>query len=839
MNEMDMEYLDDASPTWERVEFLLDAVLEVSPQERSAWLEEAAGDDPCLLEEVRELLAAAEATGGPLEHPCLPLQGWRSDLAGRLAGSWRLGRLLGEGGMGCVYLADRADGAFEMQAAVKLIPLAAHSPRLRRRFQRERHVLARLEHPRIARLLDAGITDDGIPFLVMEYVDGESIDRWCESRRTPPDHLARLLLQVCDAVSYAHGRLVLHRDIKPTNVFVTSEGRVKLLDFSIAALLEDSPLDEGGITRSGAFPCTPAYASPEQLRGETVTVASDVFGIGALAYHLLAGRPPRSGASGAPVTSLLADLDHELPPPSRVRASRRLAGDLDAIVLKAVHPDPSRRYGSVAELAEDLRRHLENLPIRARRTSGLQRAIRAIRRHPARAVATAAVTIAAVTLMGTLAWRSHTAEVSRRQAEQAAVFLQEVLTAAGPDAVHGVDVRVADLLDRAVAAADHSLEDQPGVHATVLEALTPGLGRMSLWGRAVRVQEQALALRRADPATRPDQLLESILKTALVHRDTPGLPMAERALELLREAEVVAHQMDGGRGTTTARVLYLQSSVFVRLPNPTPGRLDLARSLIEQAQRLAEQGDDGELLVDVLRTRVGLARTPREAEAMMRRTLDQAVELYGEEDLHSLTHRNDLALVLESAGHAGEAERLLRQVLESYRRLYGTDHPETVAVLNNLAGVLRDGGRFEAAEALYREVLDLRLRSLPEDSVQIGYTLFGLGRAVLGHGLAADAEGYLARSVAILDRHDLAALAHIARQWQAECLLQMGRGDEALTLLRQSAPGLVQTLGAQDPRTRAVVQRLEELEGAVSGDTDSFQRAGAHEVVPAALAQTE
>ncbi len=741
--------------------------------------------------------------------------------------------------MGCVYLAGRADGAFEMQAAVKLIPLAAHSPRLRRRFQRERHVLARLEHPRIARLLDAGITDDGIPFLVMEYVDGEPIDSWCRARRTAFDSIVRLLLQVCDAVAYAHGRLVLHRDIKPNNVFVTSEGRVKLLDFSIAALLEESPPDESGITGGGAVPCTPAYASPEQLRGETVTVASDVYGIGALAYHLLTGRPPRSWMPGESVASLLAGLDHELPPPSRVRAFHGLAGDLDAIVLKAVHPDSSRRYGSVAELAEDLRRYLENRPIRARRTSGLQRAVRAIRRHPARAMATAAVSIAAVTLAGTLAWHNHVSEVSRQQAEQAALFLQEVLTAAGPDAVQGVDIRVADLLDRAVLAADHGLAGQPAVHATVLEALRPGLERMSLWERAVSVQEQALALRRADPSTRPGQLLESLLETAQVHRNTPGFPMAERALELLREAETVAYHMDGGDGIGTAHVLYLRSSVLSRIPNPTPGRLSLARSLIERAQRLAWQNDDGELLVEVLRARVGLAETPQEAELLMRRALDRAVELYGDEDLHSLGLRNDLALVLDSAGRAGEAERLLRQVLESYRRLYGADHPETMSVLNNLAGVLRDRGRFEAAEALYREILDRRLRSLPEDSVQIGYTLFGLGRAVLGNGHAADAEGYLARSVEILDAHDLAALVHIARRWQAECMLEMGRREEALAILGRSASGLVEVLGAQDPRTQVVVQRLGEVEGAASGGADSLKRTGAHEIVPASLAQAE
>ncbi len=827
---------DDASPTWERIERLLDTALELPPGERTAWVQGAARGDPSLLREVQELLAAAEATGGPLEHPPVPLPGCRTVLTGRLAGSWRLLELLGEGGMGCVYLAERADGAFEMRAAVKLIPMAAYNSRLRHRFQRERHVLARLEHPRIARLLDAGITDDGIPFLVMEHVDGEPIDRWCRLRRASPAAIARLLLQVCDAVSYAHGRLVLHRDIKPTNVFVTPEGRVKLLDFSIAALLEDSPLDDKGVTRSGAHPCTPGYAAPEQLRGEVVTVATDVYGIGALAYRLLAWRAPRHLDGDAPVGSLLPGLDRELPPPSRVRANNRLAGDLDAIVLKSAHPDPVQRYGSVAELAEDLRRHLEYRPIRARRTPALQRLARAVRRHPARAVATAAVALASLTLAGTLASRNHTAEVSRRRAEQAAQFLQEVLTAAGPDAVRGVDVRVTELLDRAVTAAGRRLKDQPEVQAAILETLAEGMTRMSLHGRATRVQERALALRRAGPSTGNRALVDCLLTTASIHVNTPGIPGSSRALELLREARGLARRIDGGRGRFTIRVDSLQGSLLLGLPHLTPQRRNAARSLLERALRTAERLDDGELQVKALRAQVGLAKTPGEEVVFMRRVHARAVEVYGPSDIHTLTQRNDLALALEGAGNRAEAERLLREVLEGFRRTHGMSHPETISVLNNLAGVLRDRGRHEAAEAVYRQVLDLRLRSVPDDAVKVGYTLYGLGRSVLGQGRPAEAEGYLERAVAILDRRGLEPLAHIARRWQAECLLLEGRRSEGLELLRVAANGLGHDLGPGDSRTSEVVERLTLARAEDSVSAEGLQGAGLDEGIrPPAL----
>jgi len=253
-------------------------------------------------------------------------------------------------------------------------------------------------------------------------------------------------------------------------------------------------------------------------------------------------------------------------------------------------------------------------------------------------------------------------------------------------------------------------------------------------------------------------------------------------MDLLQEGYSVADSIDDGRGTATAKILHLEADVISRWPNATPQRLEEARSLIRRSQALAEQGRSGKLLVDILRTRAALATDPKNTQKYIRLALDQAVRVYGEEDFHTLTQRNDLALSLEASGHRAEAQRLLRQVLKSYRQLFGTGHPQTIAVANNMAGMLRDGGEFAQAESLYREVLDLRLRTLPEDSVQIGYTLYGLGRSIYGQDRPAEAEEYLARAATILEHHDLTGLASITRQWQSKCLIQLGRRQEGLDL---------------------------------------------------------
>ena len=318
---------------------------------------------------------------------------WRSELEaettaithGALIGPYRLVRELGQGGMGVVYLAERADGQFEQRVALKLIKRGMDSDEILRRFLAERQVLARLSHPHIARLLDGGVTAEGQPYFAMEYVDGVPLHHYCEERSLGFEDRLRLFREVCEAVQYAHRSLVVHRDLKPSNILVTSAGETKLVDFGIAKVLYEDVADRS-VTRTDQRLMTPEYAAPEQVRGEPVTTATDVYALGAILYQLLTGRPPhqftgRSRGGAVPHHLRGGPRAAERGPCTRHRRRRRLRGDLDIIVLKALRKDPARRYPSVEALLEDLERHRTGLPVRARPDSVAYRARKFLGRH--------------------------------------------------------------------------------------------------------------------------------------------------------------------------------------------------------------------------------------------------------------------------------------------------------------------------------------------------------------------------------------------------------------------------------------------------------------------------
>ncbi|MEM7198834.1 MAG: serine/threonine-protein kinase [Planctomycetota bacterium] len=354
---------------WRRAEAIFVDAQERQGAARRAFLDQACGDDAALRQEVESLLDADEATGAFLDEP---LRASPSVLdeplpIGAQVGRYRLLELLGEGGMGQVFLAERADGAYEQQVALKLIKPDMAIETLRQRFRQERQALAQLQHPGIARILDGGETDDGWPYLVMEYVDGLPIDRDCAQRQRSLDERLSMFRRICDAVHAAHRNLIVHRDLKPSNILVTAAGAPVLLDFGIAKLLAQDH-NRPDITRTGGRPMTPRWASPEQVMGDPTTTAMDVYSLGAILYFLLAGAPPYHDAPEAAITQ--AVLRGAPPPPSAVAADparrRRVSGDLDAIVARALHRDPQQRYATVEHLADDLLRHLGSLPVQAR-----------------------------------------------------------------------------------------------------------------------------------------------------------------------------------------------------------------------------------------------------------------------------------------------------------------------------------------------------------------------------------------------------------------------------------------------------------------------------------------
>ncbi len=407
---------------WQQIKSVFAVAVTLEPEERGRYLETACSDDAELRREVDSLIESNPADGEFLDTPVMRLGPAppvdSSQMSGRRIGPYELFEELGRGGMGEVYRARRADGQYEHQVAIKLIRGGHEGGLLLQRFWTERQILARLDHPHIARLLDGGATDDGMPYLVMELIEGSDICEYCDAHHSSVAARLELFRQVCSAVQYAHQRLIVHRDIKPTNILVTTDGVPKLLDFGIAKILAPSSDTEVTLSR----PMTLAYASPEQIRGEPVTTASDVYSLGVVLYRLLAGHSPYRVDAGAP-GGLYRAIEEEEPARPSVAAgqsavARRLSGDLDDIVLKALRKEPERRYASVDQLSHDIEQHLRGFPVSAREGTWTYHAEKFVRRHKVGMAATAVVALVTVAGVAATLREARIAAANAKRAEQ-------------------------------------------------------------------------------------------------------------------------------------------------------------------------------------------------------------------------------------------------------------------------------------------------------------------------------------------------------------------------------------------------------------------------------------
>jgi non-specific serine/threonine protein kinase/serine/threonine-protein kinase len=445
--------------TWQQIKTIFHAALELDPARRAPYLREACAGDPLLRAQVESLVESHEQAGDFIAEPAFVgarlasgAEGGAESLVGRRIGAYEIARELGRGGMGAVYLGVRADAQFDQRVAIKIVKRGTDTDFVLRRFSRERRTLAALDHPNIGKLLDGGATEDGLPYFVMEYIEGLSLNAYCDERRLSITERLKLFREVCSAVSYAHQNLIVHRDLKPSNILVTRDGTPKLLDFGIAKLL-DPALAEQTVERTATFMrlMTPEYASPEQVRGLPITTASDVYSLGVLLYELLTGHRPYRLKGRAPEEVERAVCEQEPERPSTavsrveespaggqtearsvlspetvadtrdtepVRLRRRLAGDLDTIILKALRKEPQRRYASAEQLSEDIRRHLEGLPVTARRDTFAYRTSKFIRRYRAGVAAAALVLLTLLAGAGATAWEAHRARVERARAER-------------------------------------------------------------------------------------------------------------------------------------------------------------------------------------------------------------------------------------------------------------------------------------------------------------------------------------------------------------------------------------------------------------------------------------
>jgi eukaryotic-like serine/threonine-protein kinase len=780
---------------------LFDEYVELAPADREMGLRELEQNDPSLAAELRTLFAA-DARADAIEVP-IRAAAFAETAPPAHIGPYRLIRELGRGGMGTVWLAERDTGEFRQQVALKLIRSGEDSDALLRRFLRERQILARLVHPNIARLLDGGADTRGQPFFAMEYVDGLPLLRYCDEHRlTLPERLV-LFAEILDAVSHAHRQLIVHRDLKPSNVLVDGAGHARLLDFGIAKLLDASEADD---TRSGVRPMTVAYAAPEQIRGEPVTTATDVYSLGLLLSELLCGvHPTPETRASAPSEALRRDPDAERLAAARGTNASRLAailhGDLDAIVRRATAEEPAGRYPTVDALADDLRRYRTGLPVRARGAMAGYRLTKFLRRHRG-AMAFAAVALLAI-IVGTAAalWQARVASREAREARAVTDFLVNVFRASDPASTAGREVSVRELLEQGARRIDSELAGTPSVHARLAGILAGINTSLARYDDADALLSSALRARKLDAATRADLLLDRAANAI-----EQGKP--EVADAALREAQPLAQLLSSQRPELEARRLALLGDAQRRAAN-----FAAAAQSLEQALKIDQTHDLQALAVahaNTLSAVYGDAHRDADAEHAARDAVALARRIYPNPHPELESAVVNLGSVLSREGKLDEAKSLLDEGLALSKQLFGEGHPETARAEINLAMAHARSGDFAGAEALLQAALTAQNSSLGPTHTDVAATLNNLGSIETSRGELDAAEQHTLQAQEIwralnLIRHPRALDTDSNL---AIILIERNKLDEARRLLQTSLELRRAVLGPDHPTVPATLNRL-------------------------------
>jgi eukaryotic-like serine/threonine-protein kinase len=749
---------------------VLDEALALSLEARPAWLDARCGHDTPIRAAVERILREAEAPA-PFLAPGGALDGafgdsLRNELAaeeglavGDAVGPYRLVEEIGRGGMAVVYRAERADGAFTQQVALKVVKRGVDTDDVLGRFRQERQILASLTHAHIARLLDGGVTADGRPYLAMELVHGEPLDRYCAARGLGLDARLDLCIAIAEAVQHAHQRLVVHRDLKPSNILITDTGEIRLLDFGIAKLLDPSADGEATATRTALRLLTPDYASPEQVRGDTITTASDVYQLGLILFELVTGRRAQPVAGLGPAEAERAICAHELPRASQALADgapypgaskRRLRGDVDRIVATAVAKTPERRYHSVSALADDLRRFRRGLPVAARGDSLWYRTTTFVRRHRVAVAAAAAMVLAVGGIVGFYSWRLAAERDRARQeaatANEAVTFLTGLFTAADPVRPTGTPVTARELLDRGAARVRTDLAAQPELQARMLAVIGDIYRSLSLYGQAVPLLQQALVLRRAQFGANHFEIARSAHQLALaLHsagQSDVALPLYEEALRILES--LPAPPADDLSSTLNG----------LGLVHRRAGRLDLALSFLERAVGVRERafGHDAAPLAATLNN-LGLLYTTQRRLPQARTALERAVAIHtrhrGPKHPLVASSLSNLAEVIRQQGDLEGARVLHVQALGIAVEAFGPAHLSTAILTNAYGRLLYDMRRYDEATAEFERAVAIYERSVGISHPAAPFPIENLGRIHRERGDHAAALRYFERALAL------------------------------------------------------------------------------------------
>ncbi len=702
--------------------------------ERSQFLDDSSQHDPALRADVESILSHCDRSSDFLETPAFSLEFARTAflddtpddetvLVNRRLGPYQLVHQIASGGMGTVWLAERADDQFKKKVAVKLIKRGMDTNEILKRFRNERQVLANLEHPNIARLLDGGVSDDDRPYLVMEYIEGTPIDRYCDDRLLSISQRLHLFQIVCAAVQFAHQNLVVHRDLKPGNIVVSADGLPKLLDFGIAKMLGPDGAGMSAVaTVEGSSFFTADFASPEQISDEPMSTSSDVYSLGVVLYELLTGHRPyrvtprdrgeiarlvREAEPPRPSTIIQRTVDtpdHEGRPTARItphsvsaarqteadRLRRQLAGDLDTIVLQAMQKDARRRYASVEQLSEDIRRHLEGLPVGARPDTWRYRGAKFVRRNRFAVAAGAAMLVSLFAGLSVSTVLFLRADEARKDAQKHAakagavnLFLQDLLGAANPMTAKSPDLTVKETLDRAAQEIESgALADHPEVEAEARLTVGNTYRFLGEYAAAEPQLQKALDIRKAlfgPNHASVAECLRHLAKLLQARSDLDGAePLHREALGIMRKV--------------------------LDAPNP-----ELAQALNDLAKFMQLKGDSAE------------------SDRLFREALTMRKRLPGDAAIEVAETLNDWAILKDAEGDAAGATSLMRESLIIFRQKFGNEHPTTATSLHNLAELIKFQGDYAGAVLLHREALAIRRRLLGEEHPHVALSKRGLG----------------------------------------------------------------------------------------------------------------
>ena len=805
---------------WHQIKSVFEQVADMEGSARVAHLDQCCGDDSELRSSVQSLLAVDGSKVDPLLHAVGAaaeslLEDHRDRLLGTRVGPYRVVSILGHGGMSVVYRGERDDSQYTQVVAIKVLQHATVHPRLRSRLHSERHILATLDHGSIARLIDSGDLDDGTPYLVMEYVDGESIDSYCDSRTLFIRERLELFISVCAAVQYAHRNLVVHRDIKPSNIYVTDEGNPKLLDFGIAKLLAPENLSHTlPVTRLQERILTPENAAPEQVLGRPITTATDIYALGVLLYQLLTGRSPYRLLSfsqlqleraicmddpARPSQVVVAKLKSESDTdrsrisdrrglsPQRLRA--RLSGDLDAIVGMAMRKEPDKRYASVEALADDLRRHLLGQPVRARQGDWRYNAAKFLRRNLLAVVATAAVFVGLAVIAGVTLWQNHrillardATALERDRAQQVSAFMVDVFSQADPYIAQGKEPTAKDVLNQGAEKIKGNLNLQPEVRAQLLESIGLAYRRQGSNDRAIPLFEQAVAIRRDARPVDNGKLAAALANLSQALNDAGRLANADADIK-----EAVALSRSGPRSVETADILF-QYGLFSLNAKSDPGTATklFSDSLAIYRSVPGDQRMGIASTLGALSTTAAWAGNFANAEQLMRDAMNLLGATVGRNHPDYAAQMAALGYLLMQQGKYADAEQTLNEAIEIERGDFGIDNQRVASIEADLGTVYEREGDPVRAMKITQDALRIVSARLDPNHYLVGYYLDAIAKLYLDAGNLDAAERTARQVLAIYEKSLPARHLYVAatRHLLGEVLLRRGQLADAEKELR-------------------------------------------------------